>query len=267
MYQDSPRATELLSQLARRIKTFLSRVEQQCLTEDALFAQEIINNLRGYNPQGSNLGFVVRNPFWEAVYQAYGSVEDLKPCRITLEIQSSTILTEDQYGHIKTVASSQPIPLELVYEGDHLRLRGVGPVDYTEYEVFDSLCPPAKQLASVPSTALWITNLQPLFDPNDGHLLDFVLQRTLSDPVAFPEGIQANVTASPPEACRLLSLTITKPTDIWGLGFTFLHNTHPDQNWNIQLEGAGLTATKTVSQGIRNITEDSTLVIKVAPSE
>jgi hypothetical protein len=87
----------------------------------------------------------------------------------------------------------------------------------------------------------------------------------MSDPFAFPQGIQANVTASPPAECRLLSLTFTKPADYWGLGFEFLHNTNPDQNWDIQLGDEGLTATKTVTRAVRNITESSTLVIKVSP--
>lgn len=265
--QGSPQARDLLTQLARRIKIFIDRVEKQCLTEDALYAQEIIDNLRRYMPDPTTENMFTGNAFWAALWLVYGPVQDLKPCNITLEIQSSTITGKDQYGHIKTVVSSQPIPLELVYEGDHLRLRGFGPVDYTEYEVFDSLCPPAKKLPSVPGTAIWITNLQPLFDPNDGGLVDFVLQRTMSDPITFPEGIRANVTASPPAQCRLLSLSVTKPTDVWGLGFAFLHNANPDQNWNIQLEDAGLTATKTVRQEVSNISEDSTLVIKVAPAE
>jgi hypothetical protein len=257
--------TQIVSELTGAIKAYMDE-HDGCRTGLALYAEVLRQILRSPG-----------TPFQQALaaeYRArYGPPPDLQ-CEFRFQVVRSSIREfqpSDDYlgdGTETYAVHSEPWTLEMAIREGRLFLQGPIGVQYDAWEVTHSRCPPTVPLRPFPSSLVWITDLELVFDDDD-RVSDLVLQGVSVDQRGTNIDSQVSTDQPEPNQCRLLSETAgTNPVDVWGMSFAGLHNPfrHLD-NWVIEGEDS-YTATDTIagraeSQGDGQLTEDTTIVLTV----
>jgi hypothetical protein len=161
---------------------------------------------------------------------------------------------------------SEPWTLEMAIREGRLLLQGPVGVQYDAWEVTHSKCPPTMQLRPFPSSLVWITDLELIFDDDD-QVSDLILQGVSVDQRGTNIDSLISYDQPEPNQCRLLSETAgANPVDVWGTSFAGLHSQFLRlDNWVIEGEDS-YTATDTIagrveSQGNGQLTEDTTITL------
>jgi hypothetical protein len=255
--------TRIVSELTGAIKAYMDE-HDGCRTGLGLYAEALRQILRS---PGS--------PFQQALaaeYRArYGPPPDLE-CEFRLQITRSSIREfrpGDSYlgDDTETYAvHSEPWPLEVAIREGRLLLQGPVGVQYDAWEVTHRKCPPTMQLRPFPSSLVWITDLELIFDDDD-RVSDLILQGVSVDQRGTNIDSLISYDQPEPNQCRVLSETAgTNPVDVWGTSFAGLHSQFLRlDNWVIEGEDS-YTATDTIagrveSHGDGQLTEDTTITL------
>jgi hypothetical protein len=257
---DPGRRAELIVELTEEINRFLE-MQKGCRHRNDLYIQALLQIL--INPESA---------FQQAIADNYrsrfGPPEQKKRCTFQLQIVNSQIEAggPSTSGVVQTTrVHTNPFPLEVVVRGSKISLRGVGPVIYEQYKIYDDSCPPELDVLPFPDSSIWITDLAPIFDA-EGRVSNFALKGVLPDPILVNQDAAGTFFSETDhngtcEAIKWESRDGVNP-DAWGMHFPNKHNSFKwTDTWTVEGDESYIATGQASTGGGGGELEENTMMV------